>query len=310
MEETNTTYVVTGSSGRLGAGLVEFYRKRMPAEKVLGIDLFFGTAGTTTHLASELDAMDISGDDEIVIFHAGALHKPQVASHTREEFIKWNVSFTQRLLDKWARLKVFVFTSTTSVFGEAFKTGFVWVDESTSPNPKNIYGWSKTAGEGLVQLAANQNPHIKFAVLRACRFFPEGDDKDTLSSDSLKMEEENVKLLHCLNGRRLTLRDVISAHHAAMTAQYERNFLVTNLGNSVKIETEDIADLTTGKSRQVLLKRYPLLDQVLVAKGWVLPGSIDRVYDSKHCQKVLRWTPQDGPEEIMEMILKGETVPY
>lgn len=93
-----------------------------------------------------------------VVYHAATLHKPHVATHTMQDFVDTNVSGTLALLQaaKASAFKAFVFTRTTSIFGDTLRppagTPAVWVTEDVAPVPKNIYGVTKTAAEDLCRL--------------------------------------------------------------------------------------------------------------------------------------------------------------
>jgi len=56
-----------------------------------------------------------------VVFHPATLHKPHVATHSRQEFVDTNITGTLNLLEAAvsAGVQSFVYTSTTSVFGDA-----------------------------------------------------------------------------------------------------------------------------------------------------------------------------------------------
>ena len=55
-----------------------------------------------------------------VVFHTATLHKPHIATHIRQDFIDTNITGTLNMLEEAAAgVQVFVFTSTTSVFGDA-----------------------------------------------------------------------------------------------------------------------------------------------------------------------------------------------
>jgi UDP-glucose 4-epimerase len=252
--------LVTGSSGRLGGALCA----RFP--EAIGLDVRPG--GRTTH--SDLDAAfaelerRCEGGREAIVFHAGALHKPNLATHSLEEFVELNIAFTAKMLRLLAtstvvKLRKLVFTSTTSVFGGGYGSGTVWVDEKSTPVIKNVYGWSKRAAEQLIEL--QKRP--QFVILRACRFFPEEDDRDTPHDD---LEEQNLKFVHLLNGRRLLLQDVVSAHVCAATIGASESFCV-NLGNTVAVARHEGMSVTA----EVLLESYPFLAQVLKRKHWKLP---------------------------------------
>ena len=58
-----------------------------------------------------------------IVLHTAALHKPHVATHSRQDFVDVNVSGTLNLLEEAvaAGVPAFVYTSTTSVFGDALR---------------------------------------------------------------------------------------------------------------------------------------------------------------------------------------------
>ncbi len=126
-------FVVTGSSGRLGAALCEELR---PLGSVYGIDLVSGPH--TTHSPADITALFVAldrDDADVTVLHAGALHKPNVRTHTEQQFVDLNISSTLQLLLAAqglmrAILRTFCYTSTTSVFGEHFQAGVgcAWID--------------------------------------------------------------------------------------------------------------------------------------------------------------------------------------
>ena len=93
------------------------------------------------------------------VFHTATLHKPHVATHSRQDFVDTNITGTLNLLEEAVEAGVgaFVFTSSTSVFGNALipppGAPAVWVTEEITPVPRNIYGVTKAAAENLCQLA-------------------------------------------------------------------------------------------------------------------------------------------------------------
>src|SRR5256884_3113741 len=117
------------------------------------------------------------------VLHAATLHKPHVATHSRQDFVDVNISGTLNLLEEAAAAGVtaFVYTSTTSVFGDALVPPpgdpATWITEDVTAVPKNIYGVTKAAAEDLCQLFA-RNHSLGAIVLRTSRFFPqEGDNR-------------------------------------------------------------------------------------------------------------------------------------
>src|SRR4029434_7652515 len=109
------------------------------------------------------------------VLHTATLHKPHVATHSRQDFVDVNISGTLNLLEEAAAAGVtaFVCTSTTSVFGDALVpppgAPAAWITEDVTPIPKNIYGVSKAAAEDLCQLF-HRNRGLACIVLRTSRF--------------------------------------------------------------------------------------------------------------------------------------------
>src|SRR5262249_8442527 len=145
--------------------------------------------------------------------HAAALHKPHVATHSRQDFVDVNVTGTLNLLDEAAAAGVgsFVFTSTTSVFGDALTppagAPAAWVTADVAPLPKTIYGVTKAAAADLCRLF-HRNHGLACIVLRTSRFFPEEDDDRGVRE---AYADGNVKANEYLY-RRVEIRDVIDAH--------------------------------------------------------------------------------------------------
>src|SRR5262249_34118766 len=111
--------LVTGSAGHLGEALVRTLRGSR--HEVVGLDVL--DSPFTTDVGSIADRRLVGRCMAGVraVFHAAALHKPHVATHRRRDFVDVNVTGTLNLLEEAAAAGVesFVFTSTTSVFGDA-----------------------------------------------------------------------------------------------------------------------------------------------------------------------------------------------
>src|SRR5882724_5549056 len=148
--------LVTGSAGHLGEAMVRSLQAAN--QPVLGLDIL---ESTHTHRVGTIVDRDfvrecLKGVD--TVYHTATLHKPHVATHTPQQFIDTNITGTLNLLQEAVAngVKRFIFTSTTSVFGDALippaGEPAEWVTEDTRPVPKNIYGVTKEAAENLCQL--------------------------------------------------------------------------------------------------------------------------------------------------------------
>src|SRR6516225_2950 len=203
--------LVTGSSGPLGEALVRTLRDL--EHEVVGLDIlpspFTTRVGSITDRSCVMDCMI----GVRTVFHTATLHKPHVATHRRQDFVDTNVTGTLNLLEVAvaAGVRSFVYTSTTSVFGDALVppagAPAAWVTEEVTPIPRNIYGVTKAAAEDLCQIF-NRNHGLASIVLRTSRFFPEEDDDSAVRE---AYADANIKVNEYLY-RRVDLEDVVSAH--------------------------------------------------------------------------------------------------
>src|SRR5688572_1663925 len=107
--------LVTGSAGHLGEALM---RTLIDLKRdAVGVDL--EPSPYTHEVGSIVDRAFVQRCMRGVhtVIHAATLHKPHVATHTRQDFVDTNITGTLNLLEEAsaARVGSFVFTSTTSV---------------------------------------------------------------------------------------------------------------------------------------------------------------------------------------------------
>jgi nucleoside-diphosphate-sugar epimerase len=207
--------LVTGSSGHLGEALVRRLKELQHA--VTGVDIL--PSPFTTHVGS-IANRDVVRDcmhGVDAVLHAATLHKPHVATHNRQDFVDTNVTGTLNLLEEAVAVRAgaFVFTSTTSAFGDALTPAAgapaAWITEEVAPRPRNIYGATKTAAEDLCQVFARKHA-LPCLVLRTSRFFPEVDDSADVRAS---FADANIKANEFLH-RRVDIEDVVSAHMRAL----------------------------------------------------------------------------------------------
>jgi nucleoside-diphosphate-sugar epimerase len=177
--------LVTGSAGHLGEAIVRTLQDMQPDHSpnhyaVVGLDmlrsdhtLYVGSIADRAFVRSCMDGVD-------AVIHTATLHKPHVGTHSKQDFVDTNITGTLNLLEEALAIGVrsFVFTSTTSTFGDALSKGesATWITEETVPIPKNIYGVTKVAAEDLCALFY-RNHRLPCLVLKTSRFFPEEDDQ-------------------------------------------------------------------------------------------------------------------------------------
>jgi UDP-glucose 4-epimerase len=300
--------LLTGSSGWLGRFLAP--RLRAAGHHVLGLDV---AAGADTQIIGSVanpgviqNAFDRGVD---AVIHAASLHKPDIARYPEQAFVDVNITGTLNLLEAARRAghDRFVFTSTTSLMisraiREESADHAVWLDEQSGPLlPRNIYGVTKLAAENLCRLYA-ENHGLNGVVLRTARFFPEDDDTHASpSGENLKANE----LLH----RRLTVEDAADAHIAALERAPQIGFGTFILSAPTPFSREDAAALKQD-APSVINRLYPEAAALYAARGWSLPHSIGRVYDSGHAERVLGFACATSFADVLTALREGHQMPF
>ena len=296
--------LVTGSAGHLGEALVRSLRSSH--DEVVGLDL--NKSPFTTHVGSITDRACVrrcmSGVQ--TVFHAATLHKPHVATHRRQDFVDTNITGTLNLLEEAATAGVesFVFTSTTSVFGDALMppagATAAWITEEITPIPKNIYGATKAAAEDLCQLF-QRNQGLACVVLRTSRFFPEADDNQEVRE---AYSDENAKVNEYLH-RRVAIEDVVSAHLLAAPRAAAIGFRKYIISATTPFLPGDLADLRVD-APLVVRRRVPGYAAEYERRGWKMFPSIGRVYVNDRARNELGWEPRYDFKTIIDRLKAGD----
>jgi UDP-glucose 4-epimerase len=296
--------LVTGSAGHLGEALIRTLISRN--YEVAGLDLL--PSPFTTHAGSLTDRSLIKRAlvGVKIVFHTATLHKPHVATHSMQDFVDTNITGTLQLLEEAVAAGVgsCIFTSTTSVFGDALippaGEPAAWITEDVGPAPKNIYGVTKAAAEDLCQLF-HRNEGLPCIVLRTSRFFPEADDnkgmRETFADDNLKVNE----FLH----RRVELEDVVSAHLAAADHVQKIGFAKYIISATTPFSPGDLADLRMN-GPAVVRRLVPGYEEEYLRRGWKIFPGIDRVYVNERARHDLGWQPRYNFGQILERLSAGE----
>lgn len=296
--------LVTGSAGHLGEALMRTLQNA--PHKVVGIDIkaspFTDQVGSIADRAFVAHAMK----DVDAVLHTATLHKPHVITHTRQDFVDTNITGTLNLLEEAVaqRIKSFVFTSTTSVFGDAMAPvdgePAVWVDEDLKPKPKNIYGVTKTAAEDLCELFSRDDD-LACIVLRTSRFFPEDDDEPAKRQN---FSDDNMKLIEYLY-RRVDIEDAVDAHLRAMERSTAIGFGRYIITATTPFTSADLRELNRN-APDVVTKYFPDYAAVFAQRGWRMFPKIDRVYVNDRARRELDWQPKWGFAEMLERVRSGE----
>ena len=262
----------------------------------------------TTHIGSITDRAWVrrcmSGVQSV--FHAATLHKPHVATHSRQDFVDTNVTGTLNLLEEAAAAGVesFIYTSTTSVFGDALapppEAPAAWITEEVRPVPRNIYGVTKAAAEDLCELFF-RNQDLACIVLRTSRFFPEEDDNHKVRQE---YPEANAKANEYLY-RRVDLEDVVSAHLLAAERAATIGFRKYIISATTPFLPDDLAGLRAD-AREVLRLRVPEYEAEYERRQWKAFSSIDRVYVNECARSELGWRPQHDFRSVLQRLQAGD----
>jgi UDP-glucose 4-epimerase len=298
--------LVTGSAGHLGEALMRTLIASGQRTHVLGLDRvaspFTDVVASITDRAAVREAMQ--GVDAVI--HTATLHKPHVATHTRQDFVDTNISGTLNLLEEAASagVRAFVFSSSTSVFGDALVPAAgqpaAWISEDTAAVPKNIYGATKAAAEDLCQLAS-RNQGLPCVVLRVSRFFPEPDDNPAVRD---AYADANIKANEFLH-RRVALDDVVSAHLLAIERAAALRFARLVISATTPFEPGDAAALRVDAA-SVLKQRVPGFEAVYRQLGWRMFPTLDRVYSNARARQALAWQPATGFQSVIERVAAGQ----
>jgi UDP-glucose 4-epimerase len=303
-DSNSFTVLVTGSAGHLGEALM---RTLPPAgHRAIGLDI--KPSPFTQRVGSIVDRGFVKscmhGVD--VVLHAATLHKPHVATHSRQDFVNTNVTGTLNLLEEAAAARVgaFVFTSTTSVYGRALTTSAdgpaVWITEDVVPIPRNIYGVTKAAAENLCELF-HRDHGLPCVVLRTSRFFPEADDRRETRE---AYADTNVKVNEFLY-RRADIDDIVAAHLLALERTPSLGFGRYIISASTPFTPDDLHELRRD-APAVVRRHVPRYEELYAARGWKMFPSIDRVYINERARRELGWRPHHDFAHLVERLRAGE----
>jgi len=300
------TTLVTGSSGHLGEALVRTLQARR--REAVGIDILPGPFTRRVGSIADRGFVRRCMKDVTAVLHAATLHKPHVATHSRQDFVDVNVTGTLNLLEEAAAVGVtaFVYTSTTSVFGDALVPSpgepAAWVTEDVIPVPKNIYGVTKAAAEDLCQLFA-RNHSLRAIVLRTSRFFPEEDDNRSIREAYTDANAKTNELLY----RRVDIEDVVSAHLLAAHHAPSAGFAKYIISATTPFSRDDTAELRSDVPR-VVRRCVPEYEAEYARRGWTMIPGIDRVYVNDRARAELGWQPRHDFRAVMARLQTDDDI--
>jgi len=281
---------------------------RDAGHEVVGIDLL--ESPFTTHVGSiaDPDFVRRCTDGVDYVLHTATLHKPHVATHSRSAFVDTNVSGTLNVLEAALECGVsgVVFTSTTSVFGNALRPPrdqpAAWVTEDVEPVPKNIYGVTKRAAEDLCELF-HRSRGLPVLVLRTSRFFPEEDDNAELRR---RYDDLNLKANEYLH-RRVDLADVVEAHRLAAERTPEIGFGRYIISATTPFEPDQCSRLRRD-APGVVASLFPDYEEEYRRRGWKMLPGIDRIYVNRRAREELGWRPRFDFRHVLDRLQSGRAM--
>lgn len=296
--------LVTGSSGHLGEALVRVLRGQ--GRDVVSLDLLASPFTAVTGSVADRPTVRACLAGVTGVLHAATLHKPHVGSHSRQAFVDTNVTGTLVLLEEAiaAGVRSFVFTSSTSAFGRALTPGpgepAAWITEEVPSRPRNIYGVTKSAAEDLCEILARGHG-LPVAVLRAARFFAEGDDRDDVRT---AYPDANVKANEFLY-RRVDLQDVVDAHLLALERAPAIGFGRYIISATTPFNPADLAGLAQD-APAVVRRLFPGQEAEYQRRGWRMFPALDRVYVNARARAELGWQPRYDFRYVLGRLTAGQ----
>lgn len=295
--------LVTGSAGHLGEALVRTLQRTK--HEVIGLDIL--PSAFTSRVGSIVDRdfvrQSMQGVD--VVLHTATLHKPHVLTHSFQDFIDTNISGTNNLLEEavQAGVEAFIFTSTTSTFGDAMKPlpggPATWITEAVTPIPKNIYGVTKIAAENLCKLF-HQRYNLPCLILRTSRFFLEADDQENTRTQFADLNAKANEFLY----RRVDLADIVDAHLLAMNKAKDLGFGRYIISATTPFSQADLMGLQK-KAHDVVSGIYPDFDKIYARQSWAMFSKLDRVYVNEQARRDLGWQPKYDFRHVLDSIKTG-----
>ena len=297
--------LITGGAGFIGSNLVDALIKSN--EVVVLDDLSSGKLENIAHHQHDERFTFIEGgllDEKAlsracngvdIVFHLAANPEVRIGTQNTWVHIEQNVLTTHALLEQMRkkRIKEVVFTSTSTVYGEAES---IPTPESYGPLvPISIYGASKLACEALI-CAYCHSFNMRSWIFRFANIVGQRSEHGVIHDFVKKLMEEPSRLEVLGDGTQkksyLYVRDCVDAIlHSIESSQESVN--IFNIGSDDTTEVNRIAEVVVEKMglEDVELRYVNKLD----GRGWV--GDVRHMLLSCEKLRKLGWVPNHSSEE-------------
>ncbi|MEM3612702.1 MAG: NAD-dependent epimerase/dehydratase family protein [Candidatus Bathyarchaeia archaeon] len=302
---------ITGGAGFIGSHLVDRLCK-MGKDVIVFDNLSSGTIENVRKWLGTPGFRFIRGDllslEEVVksingcdtVFHLAANPEVRVGSENPKIHYKQNVLATFNLLEvirKVGHIKILVFTSSSTVYGDAEK---IPTPEDYAPlKPISTYGASKLAAEALISAYANTYG-FKAIIYRLANIVGLRSQHGVIH-DFIKKLRENPERLEILgDGTQmksyLHVEDCVDAILIGLEASNER-VRIFNVGSEDQIVVKEIADIICSKMGLKNV-RYIFTGGVDGGRGW--KGDVKVMLLSIERLKSLGWKPKLNSRQAVE----------
>ncbi|MEM2419569.1 MAG: NAD-dependent epimerase/dehydratase family protein [Candidatus Bathyarchaeia archaeon] len=302
---------ITGGAGFIGSHLTD----RLCTERVDVVVFDNLSAGRLENIERWLNAPNfqfVLGDllfpekvleslkDCEIIFHLAANPEVKISSENPKLHYEQNVLATFNLLEaarKTESVKTIIFTSTSTVYGDAQK---IPTPEDYAPlKPISVYGASKLASEALITSYA-YNYGFKAVIYRLANVVGSRSQHGVIHDfiKKLKANPEKLEVLGDGTQRKsyLHVEDCIDAILFSMNLAHEKTEIF-NIGSEDQITVKEIADIIC---RKMGLKnvQYVFTGGVDGGRGW--KGDVKYMLLSIEKIKKLGWKPKLNSRQAVE----------
>ena len=291
--------IVTGGCGFIGSHLVE--RLVEEEHEVISID----NASTYLNKKAENIKKDIARDKIIdhfqgveTVFHLAADPFVDKSAENPKKSFEDNVIGTFNVLEacRKSNVKQIVFTSTSTVYGEA---KVMPTPEDYPLGPISNYGASKVAGEAYISSYAGSYG-IKGTNLRLANIFGPRSTHGVMYDFFHKLKKDPKKMEILGDGKQEKSYLYVSDCIEAITVAWKKQKKVVdyfNVGSEEKTTTNEVAKLVCKK-----LNKSPKFEYTGGKRGWT--GDVPVMLLDCSKLKKLGWSPKVGFEQGVKKYLE------